>query len=211
MTALFEPLREAATYRSLLFLTAALPLSIVGGTLLIVGWTMTAVLLITPAVIAAVIALRAVVGGLAAWESALARDLIAADVGRQRLSSGGRGFWSRGKVVVADSSFWRQQGYLLLRIFAGGPLAILLVSLIGSALYLVGLPFYYRWTQADAGAWRIDSLQKALLALPVGLVGLVLSAYLSGGSGRRGGGSPRPSSARTTSRPATPRLSGSSV
>jgi signal transduction histidine kinase len=177
MTALFEPLREAATYRSLLFLTAALPLSVVEGALLIAGWTLTAVLLITPAVIAALIGLRAVVGAVAASESAFARELTGAEIGPQRLSSGGRGFWNRGKVVVADASFWRQQAYLLLRVFAGGPLAIVLLSLIASALYLIGLPFYYRWTQADAGL-RIDTLQKALLVVPVGLAALVLAAQL---------------------------------
>ena len=211
MTALFEPLREAATYRSLLFLTAALPLSVVEGALLIAGWTLTTVLLITPAVIAALIGLRAVVGAVAASESALARELIGADIGGQRLSSGGHGFWNRGKVVVADASFWRQQAYLLLRVFAGGPLAIVLVSLIASALYLIGLPFYYRWTQADAGLGGSTRSRRRCSWFRSASPGSCSPPSSSGRSRRPGGGPPRLSSARTTSPLPTPQLSGSCV
>jgi signal transduction histidine kinase len=178
MTALVKPLGEAATYRSLLFLAAAVPLSAVAGGLLVGGWALAAGLVITPAVVGVLIGLRAVTGALAGWESVLAQELLGAEVGAQRLSSGGTGFWGRGKAVLADRSFWRQQSYLLLRIFLGGPLAVAVLALVGSALFVTTLPIHYRWTQAGADVWPVDSLQKALLVMPVGIIAVILLSQL---------------------------------
>ena len=179
MAAVLAPLREAATYRSLLFLAAALPLGVVASVLLFTGWGVALAFAITPAIVAVLIGLRGAVGAVAAWESLIARELLGADVGTQRLSSGGRGYWSRGKAVLADGSFWRQQGYLLLRFLIGSPIAIALVSLLGGALYVLALPIYYRWTQADAvGVLRVDTLQKAVLVMPLGAVALLLGVHL---------------------------------
>jgi signal transduction histidine kinase len=179
MTAVLRPLREAATYRSLLFLSAALPLGVIESTLLLTGWGLTLLFLITPLVVALLIGLRAAVGGVAAVEAALARSLLGAKVGRQQTSSGGQGYWSGGKAVIADGSFWRQQGYVLLRWLVGTPLAIAVLALLGSALYVVGMPIYYRWTQTDAtGLLRIDTLQKAVLVMPLGAAAFVLFMHL---------------------------------
>lgn len=185
MAAVLRPLREAATYRSLLFLISALPVGAVAATLLVTGWSLTLGLLLTPAVVAVLVGFRGAVGAVAAWESLVARELLGAEVGTPRLSSGGRGYWSRGKAVLADASFWRQQGYLLLRLALGGPLAIAVVSLLGSALYVIALPIDYRWTQADAdGALRVHTLQKAVLVMPLGIVALVLFMHVVGPLGR---------------------------
>jgi signal transduction histidine kinase len=178
VTAIFRPLREAATYRSLLFLAAALPFGVVGITALAIGWGLTLAFLITPLVVGVLIGVRAAVGGMAALEAALARRLLGADVGQQRVSSGGQGYWSSGKAVVVDGSFWRQQGYIALRWLVGTPIAIAVLSLLGSALYLVGMPIYYRWTPTDATDLRIETLQKAVLVMPLGAVAFVLFMHL---------------------------------
>jgi len=179
MAAVLRPLGEGATYRSLLFLATAVPFGTLAGVVLVTGWSLAVSLLITPLVVAILIAYRAAVGGVASWESLLARELLGADTGPQRLTSGGSGYWSRGRSVLADRSFWRQQGYLLLRFLLGSPIAVAVVSLLGGALYVLSLPVHYRWTQANADSWpHIDTLQKAVLVMPVGLAGLVLTAHL---------------------------------
>jgi signal transduction histidine kinase len=177
MTRLLAPLREAATYRSLLFLST----SLLGGTLalaaLVTGWSLTLSLVITPLVIPALLGFRGAVGLLAMSESALARDLLGVDARAGRISSGGRGFWGRGKAVLLDRSFWREQAYLALRVVLGFPLALIPLGLIAWSLLFLSLPIYYRWT-ADNGIWHIDSLQEAVLTMPIGAIGLVVAAHV---------------------------------
>ena len=96
MAAVLAPLREAATYRSLLFLTSAIPLGTVAFVVLLTGWTLTAVLLITPAVVVALVGFRAAVYGVAWFEALLARELLGVDApGPRRPLSGGHGLWGR--------------------------------------------------------------------------------------------------------------------
>jgi signal transduction histidine kinase len=178
MTRLLQPLREAVTYRSLLFLGSAWLLGSVALALLIAGWSVTASVLITPLVIPVLLGFRAAVGALAGVEAALARELLGVDVRAGRMRSGRGGFWARGEAVLKDASFWREQAYLGLRIVVGWPFATLAFGLLFTSLFFIGMPLYYRWTNQDFGIWRIDTLQKAVLAMPVGLVGLVLAANI---------------------------------
>ena len=62
--------------------------------------------------------------------------------------------------------------------FVGFPLAVLFVSLAGSSLFLIGLPIYYRWTDWSIGSWHVDSLQRAVLLMPVGALGALLTLTL---------------------------------
>src|SRR5205823_632479 len=55
-------------------------------------------------------------------------------------------------------------------------LAVGLVSLLGSALWFVALPLYYRWVDFHVGALHVNSVGKASLWIPVGLAGVVLTA-----------------------------------
>ena len=86
--------------------------------------------------------------------------------------------------AVPRSAFWKAQAYLALRFLLGLPLAVVQVlSLFGSALFLITGPIHYRWIpQADGahgfdfGIWHAESLGGALLLVPAGLVLLVLAA-----------------------------------
>ena len=177
MNALFAPLREAATYRSLLFLGSAIPLGTLALTVLIVGWTLTAVFLITPAVVVVLVGFRAAVCGVARVEALIARELLGVNaVGSRHALSGGHGFWGRAKATVADGAFWREQAYLALRAAVGWPAGIVALALPAASLYLVSLPLTYRWSHTVP--WRIDTLQEAMLVLPLGVAGLVLSAHV---------------------------------
>src|SRR3954467_14087182 len=60
----------------------------------------------------------------------------------------------------------------------GGPLGIAVFSVLGGALLVAGLPIYYRWTQANADFRRSDTLEKAVLVVPLGVLGLVLALHV---------------------------------
>ena len=180
MTGALRPFADGATYRRLLYLVTAIPLGALGGAVLIAGWSLVAGLAITPAVVPALLGFRAAVGLLARAEAALAAGLLGSSARPGRWRSGGRGFWGSGRAVLADKAFWRSQAYLGLRFPVGGAVAVTTVSLLGGSLFLTGLPIYYRWLDAGPARWQIDTLQKALLVVPVGLVGLVVTVWLVG-------------------------------
>jgi signal transduction histidine kinase len=176
---LLRPFARGDTYRSLVFLVAALPLAAVVLALLIAGWTATLVLAITPLVILVLVGFRTAAGLVARVDAALARGLLGVDTGPP-ISSGGQWFWGRGKAVLTDASFWKQQVYLVLRMTAGFAIAVGLVSLIGAALQAITYPITYRWSSAEIGAWHADTLGRALLFLPAGIVALLVAVHLIG-------------------------------
>ena len=179
MSAIIAPLGRAATYRSLLFLGSALVTGSVAFALLLTGWLLVAgTVFLTPLVVPVLVMFRAAVGALARGESRLARDLLGANARGGKVNSGGKGFWGRAQGVLTDLGFWREQAYLALRTFVGWPVAILVLSLVGGSLSLIALPIYYPWAYTDVGSWRIDTLQKAVLLMPVGAIGLVLTLNL---------------------------------
>ena len=75
---------------------------------LIVGWTATVVLAITPLVIFVLVGFRGATGLVARVDAALARGLIGVDV-RPPISSGGSWFWGRGRAVLADGASGRSR------------------------------------------------------------------------------------------------------
>src|SRR6185503_8433478 len=115
---LLTPFARSQTYRSLLFLVMAAPMAAVVLGLFIAGWTTTAVLAITPLVIPLLVGLRGATGLLARGDAVLAKSLLGVDV-EPPISSGGRWFWGKGKAVLVDASFWRQQVYLAIRMVGG--------------------------------------------------------------------------------------------
>jgi signal transduction histidine kinase len=165
-------LRRAS--RTLTYLITAVPLGVVGAAVILLGWLLVPLLAITPAVVPVLIGFRTVVGRLAAVEAWLANGLLGIAV-RPRTSTPSRsGFWRRGLDVVVDGAFAKQQGYLLLRFSLGGVLAILEVTLVGSALAAITLPLYYHWSHPDATGWHVDTIWKALLYVPAGVALLLL-------------------------------------
>jgi signal transduction histidine kinase len=174
-----QPLADRATYQGLLFLLTAIPLGAVWATFLLAGWILIVVFAITPLVIPLLIGLGAMVRLFGAAEVALANRLL-----RTRLEPSGprprtAGFWARVVAVVRDPRLWKAQAYLLLRFLIGAPLAVGLFSVLGSSLWMIGLPIYYRWVEdADVFGRHVDTLAEALLFVPAGGAGLLLGLYL---------------------------------
>lgn len=178
LTAPIRPLFQAQTYRSLLFLAAGIPIAAIVLGLVIAGWTSIAVLAITPLVVPLLLGYRALVGLLARGDAKLARSLLGVLPDPPAWSEG-TGFWGRAKAVVLDPTFWRQQGYLLLRMTLGFALAMGELALISTAAGALTLPIWYRWSSPEYGTWHADSLGRALLHVPVGIAGLILAAWLA--------------------------------
>src|SRR3954452_8773362 len=170
--------RVLAFARVLVFLAAALPIGAVALALLIAGWTATAVLSVTPLVVPVLIGFRRATGLLAAADAALARSLLGVDA-RPSTASGGAGYWRRGKAVLTDGAFWRQQVYLVLRMTLGFALAVGELSLLAAALGSVAYPVWYRWSDLRFGSWHVDTLPRSLVLVPMGLVGLAVAIVLA--------------------------------
>jgi signal transduction histidine kinase len=161
--------------RQIAFVASALVTGTLGFALLLAGWLAVGLLAVTPLVVPAAIAFRYGVGALARLEASLARSLLGAEVSPGGLTSGGSGYWGRGAAVARDRTFWQQHGYVLARTAVGWPLAVGVVALLGGSLWLIGLPIGYRFVNEDFGVVHVDSLQKALLVVPVGVIGVVVS------------------------------------
>jgi signal transduction histidine kinase len=178
LTSPIRPLYQAQTYRSLLFLAAGIPIAAFVLGLVIAGWTSIAVLAITPLVVPLLIGYRALVGVLARGDAKLARSLLGVRPDPPAWSEG-TGFWGRAKAVVLDPTFWRQQGYLLVRMTLGFAFAVAELTLIAAAGAALTLPIWYRWSAPEYGSWHADTLVRALLHVPVGIAGLIVAAWLA--------------------------------
>src|SRR5262249_31551775 len=133
---------------------------------------------ITPLVIPALVAFRAAVGWTARLDGEIANGLLGTSVRTPVQSPGPRGFWRSGLNVLSDGVFWRQQGYLLIRQTAGFVVAVAERALLAASLGALTLPIWYRWSTPELGSWHVDTLGRALLGVPIGIVGLVIALLL---------------------------------
>jgi signal transduction histidine kinase len=170
--------RFFAFARALLFLAAALPIGAATLALMIAGWTATAVLSVTPLVVPVLMGFRRATGLLAAADAAFARSLLGVEA-RPNTASGGTGYWRRGWAVLADSGFWRQQVYLVLRMTLGFALAVAEFTLLAASLGSIAYPAYYRWSDLHLRSWRVDTLPRSLVLVPIGIVGLAVAILLA--------------------------------
>jgi signal transduction histidine kinase len=170
----------AGSARGLAFQLPALVLGPLWFSLLVTGWSVTLGLAVTPLVIPAALGTVLLVRLAAGLEAALARSLLGADARVPGLPAP-RGFWRRLWAIVSERWIWRAQGWLVLRITVGFALALALISLLAAGLGLLSAPLWYRSVHygTETGAWRIDSLGRAVAAMPVGALALALALVLA--------------------------------
>jgi signal transduction histidine kinase len=164
--------------RTLLFLLGSIPLAALALAVLIAGWVAVPVLAITPLGVPALVGFRAAVGGVARLHAELANRLLGTSISPPLRSPGPRGFWSSGLNVLRDHAFWRQQAYLLLSLSVGFAVAVGEWTLLAASLGTLTLPIWYRWSAPELGSWHVDTLGRALLGVPVGILGLVIALAL---------------------------------
>ena len=152
--------------------SSALPLGALGLAVLIAGWTLRAVLAITPLVVPAARRLPAPPSAGARAARGGARRDAARRTGASAAHAlaGGRRLLARGPErrsptgVLAPAGVPRSCARR-----SAAALAIAELSLLAASLgLLVALPVCYRWTDAELGSWRIDTLGRALALFRVG-------------------------------------------
>ena len=170
----------AGSVRGLAFQLPALVLGPLWLSLLATGWSVTLGFAVTPLVIPAALGTVLLVRLAARLEAALCRSLLGADAQVPELPKP-RGFWRRIWATVSERWIWRAQGWLVLRMTAGFALAVALVSSLAAGLGLLSAPLWY-WAVShgtEIGAWRIDSLGRAVAVMPIGAVALALALVLA--------------------------------
>jgi len=166
------------TLRTLAFVLAGVPVGALAFGVLVAGWVAVSVLAITPLVVPALVAFRAAVGGVARLDGEIANGLLETSVRPALRSAGPGGFWHAGLNVLRDGAFWRQQTYLFIRHSLGFAVAVAESSLLAASLGSLTLPIWYRWSAPDLAGRHVDTLGRALLGVPVGIVGLVFALLL---------------------------------
>jgi signal transduction histidine kinase len=182
LAAPFRPLVRPSTYRTLVYLATALPIGACTLAVLIAGFTLTAVLAVTPLLVVVLVAFRGAVGLVASADAALVRGLLGADV-RPRITSGGAGYWRRARLVATDASFWRQQAYLVVRTTLGFAAAVAELSLLAASLGSIVYPTWYRWGDLHLWSWNVDTFARSWVVVPAGLAGLLIALQLARGLG----------------------------
>ena len=198
MTAPIRPLYQAQTYRTLLFLSMAIPIAAAALALLIAGWRRSASSRSRHSLVPVLLGFRAVIGLLSRGDAALARATARRRSGTP-VDSAGRGFWGRATAVFLHPCFWRQQAYLALRLTVGFAPAVGVLSLIAGAFGGITLPISYRWTDTTTGLGRSTRSGARSCSsrpasspwssphgwpgprFPVGLAGAVAARTLAGG------------------------------
>ncbi|QCC47881.1 sensor domain-containing protein [Halobellus limi] len=181
MSTVLRPLSRAQTYRNLLYLLIMFPLGIAYFVLLTVGTVLglglTVVLVGVPLLIGVILGSRY----LSAFERELTNALLNLDIRPpEDAITDETTLWPQIRVRVVARSTWKGIVYLVLKL----PLGILVFSLLIASLSVsAGLllaPFIYTVpsTGIELGIWTIDTLTEAVIAVPIGMIGLITSMSL---------------------------------
>jgi hypothetical protein len=175
---------DGRTYRHLLYLLLAVPLGFVYSTLFTFGVAFG--LLLSVALVGVVILLATLIGSrlVAGFERWLANALLGTELSRPDDLVDAQGALAGVKKYVDARSTWAGLGFLSLKfwvsLFAFVPLVLL-----ANALPLVAAPLRYPYTagfgevNGEPVTWAIDTLPEALVALPLGVVGVLLALHLT--------------------------------
>src|SRR5262249_36580348 len=165
-------LTDERTYRRLLFLLSAVLLGPAWFVALVTGWSLCLGFMITPLVIPLLIGLALMTRALAAIEAALARAVVDADIRTPPvLPPRTGGLWARTRALLGGS-FWRAQGYLMIRAVVGFLVGTVVLALIASALALIVAPAWVPFVHegAQLGFWNPHTFLQSLALVPAGLV-----------------------------------------
>ena len=134
-----------------------------------IGWSLSASVLITPLVIPALLGLGGVARRCARLEAGVARGLIDARAGPGVPSPGQRVLALHGGD--ARGPFWRTQAYLLVRWLVGVPLAVAVFALLAASVGLIFAPVWVLTSDgAHIGGWHVHTVLQSLVFIPAGLL-----------------------------------------
>ena len=182
MATVTRMLTDERTYRRVLFLLSAVPLGPAWFVALVTVWSLCLGFIITPVVIPLLIGLALMTRALAAIEAPLARALLDADITTPPvLPPRTGGLWARTRALLG-ASFWRAQGYLMIRAVVGFFVGVAVLALIVSGLALIVAPAWVPFVHEGVhlGFWSPHTFLQSLALVPAGL--LLLPIVLIGSS-----------------------------
>jgi hypothetical protein len=176
-----RPLITSGGYRGLTHHLLGLPLGV-----LYFSWLVTSIatglgLVITLIGLPILTGVLATIRPLLGVERGLANALLDARIAPAPLTAGGQGLIGRATAYWKDSASWRGIVYLLGRFPVGLGTFIVAVIAFSTALYLIAAPVIAPLDAMEFGFWRPDTVLDGLAVLPVGLIALLASAWISEG------------------------------
>jgi signal transduction histidine kinase len=182
VSGVLRPLTERRTYAELVYLLLGGLLAAAAFGLLLAGWLAVGLLSVTPLVVPALYLFRQATWLAAVAEAAVARSLLGVEVRVPPPAAPGRGYWGRIRSILADPSFRAQQAYLAVRALLGFGIAVGIVSLAAASISVAALPATYRVVPEDLFGVHVRTAGVAFAFVPLGLAGIVASAWLVRGS-----------------------------
>jgi hypothetical protein len=176
-----RPLTSASGYRALTHHLLGLPLGVAYFSWLVTSLSTGLGLLVTLIGIPVLTLALATIRPLLRIERGLANSLLDARIAPAALTPGGQGLIARTKAYWTDRASWRGIVYLLARFPAGLATFVVAVSAYATALYLIAAPVVAPLDAIELGFWEPDTVLDGLALLPLGLVLLVASAWISEG------------------------------
>jgi hypothetical protein len=178
--AVLRPLITSSGYRALTHHLLGLPLGI-----LYFSWLVSSIatglgLVVTLIGIPVLTGVLATIRPLLRVERGLANGLLDARIASAP-PTGGQGLLKRATAYWTDSASWRGIVYLLGRFPVGLATFIVAAVAYSTALYLIAAPVIAPLDAIDLGFWRPDGVLDGLALLPVGLIALLASAWISEG------------------------------
>jgi DNA-binding CsgD family transcriptional regulator len=175
------PVVHYRTYLRAAHLLLLFPLGIAYFTVLVTGFAVGGALIWTlagPLVLIPLLFLTRWAGDSEAW---LVRRVARIELRRpptrlERGLSARQQIWTR----LIDPSTWTGIVYLFLQFAVGTAVFVALVALYAGCAAFIATPIIVAFSDShvDLGSWTLDSIPEALLLVPLGLLGLVLTTHV---------------------------------
>ncbi|MBB6646546.1 sensor domain-containing protein [Halobellus sp. MBLA0160] len=173
---------RARTYRHLLYLGLMFPLGIVYFVVLVVGFSISASLVVLLVGLPLLALTLLLVRGFAAVERRLANRLLDADIATPAYPFRSGSVSERVRALLVNRRTWLECGYLLSKFPAGIGAFVLLVTGLTTSLAFIATPAYYDTPGGRVGVFLADPLTVSpSLSVPWGdvLVGIEFAVTVS--------------------------------
>jgi Putative sensor len=180
---LLRPLITTRGWTAVTHHLLGLPLGVAYFTWLVTGLSAGIGLAITLVGLPLLTLVLASVRPLLVLESELANALLGTRIPRSSLAPAprARGWFAKLKAYWTDGPTWRGVLYLLGRFPVGTFTFTVAVGAYASALFLIAAPILAPIDPIELGIWQPDTWYEGLALVPLGLVVLVISGWISEG------------------------------
>jgi len=183
-----HPYVERRTYLALLYALLGLPLGVFYLVFVVTGLSLGLGLLVTLAGIPVLVLTLAGCRALAQLERTLAVSLLGASMPRVESERERGSLWRRLVSQLRSGVVWRELTFLLIRFATGvAGFSIAVSVVVGGFYYGLVQPFvvaFFPSAGPQFGSWSVNSVGRALLLVPPGLVLLLVTPAIINAQGR---------------------------